>query len=254
MSLTVALTCPGGLVLAADSRVTRGYTTDGPRTEDTSVKFLDLCGGWGIQTYGLSEIGHAGITALRDEVALDPPRDVSPSSLLDRGVRAFARASAEWTSRHPDVPRKGKDVGFVLAGYDGERGAFRLFNLQSPDFSPEIVPQGCLVAGQWHVAKYFVRRVIPGEMSLEKTKELAVFLLEATMSVERTVGGAIRLAAVTPSAGFRWAGEDEVNALREKSRRFESLFRKELRDALSAAADGDGREGAPAGGDANRAG
>ena len=252
MSLTVALKAVDGLVLAADSRVTEGYTLEGPKTQDNSVKFIQLNDDWGVQTYGNSDIGHAGISTLKEETSTNIPRHPSLSSLLDKSGQVFRRESLRWSGDHPEIHRNDKDVGFVLAGHDREGGELKVFKFQSPDFTPESVQQGCLLAGQWHIARYFVRRLYRKEISIEKSKELAVLLLRATMTVEKTVGGAIRLAVVTPTTGFRWASEDEIGMLMKESELLEKAFQEQLQASLSRVHDEDRRKNAS--GDTHRAG
>ncbi len=237
MSLTVVLQAGDGLVMAADSRVTEGYTLDGPRTQDNSVKFLQLSDLWGIQTYGISDIGHSGITALKKEVSSNDQMYWNLPSLLEEAVRVFQRASSDWSRGHPESHRREKDVGFVLAGYDREGRELKIFNFQSPDFQPEIVRNGFLLAGQWHISKYFVRRFYGRDIPMERMKELAVFLLSATMTVEKTVGGAIHLAVVSTTAGFRWAMEDEIAAYLKMSERLEMGFREQLHASLMSVVD-----------------
>ncbi len=232
MSLTIALKAVDGLVLAADSRVTEGYSLAGPKTRDDSVKFLQLNDDWGALTYGFSEIGHAGITSLKDEVLKRDGNSIVLNEMLDQAPHLFKRTSSDWAKSNPEIMRRDKDVGFIIAGYERQKKEFMIFNLQSPEFAPNQHQSGCLLAGQWHVAKFFVQKLYAGDISVEMLKGLGYFLLDATMSVEKTVGGAINLATVTESRGFQWVMEDEIRSIAEKNARFSKQFEEEFNSSL----------------------
>ena len=219
MSLTIALMGTDGLVLAADSRTTEGYTLAGPRIRDDSVKFIQLNENWGVLTYGLSDIGQAGITALRGET-LKHPDNLSLASVLEESTQIFSRVSSDWSRSNSEIGRRDKDVGFVIGGYDRKERGFRVFNFQSPDFFAKKLNGRCLLGGQWHIAKFLVRKFYTEDATAGYLKALAVFLLDATMTVEKTVGGAIRLAIVTESDGFQWVPEEEIKHLLESNKTF----------------------------------
>ena len=232
MSLTIALTATDGLVLAADSRTTEGYTLGGPRIRDDSIKFVQLDESWGVLTYGLSDIGQAGITGLREEILNESGR-LSLASLLEKSIRIFDRASSDWSRSNSQIGRRVKDVGFVIGGYDREEKGFRVFHLQSPDFLARMLNGRCLLGGQWHVAKFLIRKFYSENVTVDFLKTLAVYLLDATMTVEKTVGGAIRLATVTESKGFQWVPEDEIRRLLESNKPFLRLFQEQFSASLS---------------------
>lgn len=226
-----------GLVLAADSRVTEGYTLRGPKTSDNSVKFIQLKDNLGILTYGLSVIGYNGITALKEGIV----NDSNIKSVLEKCASVFKEVDSDWSKENPQIKRHNNDVGFMLAGYEKEEERFMIFNLQSPDYLPKGIEGGCLLAGQWHVAKYLVNKLYKSSMPVEALKDIAAFLLSATMSVEKTVGGAILLATITKS-GFRWASSEEVNSIMERNSVFSRRLQKKLSSALTGALNGWKRE------------
>ena len=224
MSLTIALKAIDGLVLAADSRTTEGYTLRGPKTRDNTIKFIQLKDDIGVLTYGLSEIGHEGLTLLEEDVSNN--RHASLPSIIDKGMETFIKVSSDWSKMNPEIKRRDKDVGFILAGYDRGEKEFTIFNLQSPEFLPERVKGGCLIAGQWHIAKFFINRLYTRGISVGPALDLAVFLLNTTMTVEKTVGGLIRLATITKSKGVQWVSKDEVDFIIEKNKRIWIFFRE----------------------------
>ncbi|MFQ5901891.1 MAG: hypothetical protein ACE5IH_10090 [Thermodesulfobacteriota bacterium] len=235
LSLTIALMAEDGLVLAADSRATEGYTLNGPKTTDDSIKFIQLKDDIGVLTYGFSEIGYSGITCLREEVE----RYDSLTSILDKSIQLFSNTSSDWGKKNPEVKRRDKDVGFIVAGYDREGQGYKIFNSQSPEFLPQEVKSGCLMAGQWHVAKFFINRLYARDMTVNLVRELAVFLLSATMTVEKTVGGVIRLATITKPKGFQWISEDEVDSIAKRNKEFYKFFQQRFYSILLDLAGGD---------------
>lgn len=241
MSLTIALIATDGLVLAADSRTTEGYTLGGPRIRDDSLKVVQLNESWGVLTYGLSDIGQAGITALREEILRESGR-LSLASLLEKSTRIFGRVSPDWSGSNSEIRRRDKDVGFVIGGYDREERGFRVFSFHSPDFLARKLKGRCLLGGQWHIAKFFVRKFYTEDATADSLKALAVFLLDATMTVEKTVGGAMRLATVTESKGFQWVTEDGIKHILEANRSFLKLFQEHFYTSLLSVVNSDRRE------------
>lgn len=232
MSLTIAIKAIDGLVLAADSRTTAGYTLDGPKTRDNSIKLIQLNDNFGVLTYGLSDIGYTGVTSLRKKISRDNNPYTPLASILDIGRQVFKKVSSGWDQRNPEIKRRDKDVGFILAGYERGEKEFKIINFQSPDFLPASVKSACFLAGQWHIAKFFIKRLYTRDMTIDLLKELAVFLLNATMTVEKTVGGAIRLAIINKSKGFQWVSEEKVNFITKKNKSFGNFFQERFYSSL----------------------
>ena len=237
MSLTIVLKAIDGLILAADSRVTKGYTLEGPKTRDDSVKFIQLNDDWGVMTYGLSDIGYKGITSLKKEVIKDDSQPISSASLLEKAKQVFVSVNASWEKKNPEIKRRDSDVGFVIAGYERSDREYKVFNLQSPDFSFKQIENSCLIAGQWHIAKYFISRIYSKEMMVQTLIGIAFFLLSATMTVDKTVGGAIHIASITEADGFQWASDSEMKAAARKSKWISSLFREQFYSSLMSVVD-----------------
>lgn len=97
MTLVLAICTPGGVVLAADSRVGDGA---GHSREDD--KIWELPGGYGVVTYGC---GPPGV-----------PHAVSSFLAVDPTTEGTARGLANELTR---LPRAG-DWGFFMAGHDSE--------------------------------------------------------------------------------------------------------------------------------------
>jgi len=236
LSLTLALKGKDGIVLAADSRITKGYTLDGPKTVDDSEKFVRLNSDCGTSTYGLSDIGNAGIAMLKDTISKSESIYDSIDKILDESMKIFSRVSSKWSQDHSGIMRRDRDVGFIIAGFERKYKEFKIFNLQSPDFEPVGVKTGCLLAGQWHVAKFYVKRLFAENLPVDILKKLAVLLLNETMAVEKTVGGNINLASLTEKDGFTWISEDDVRSIIEKNSKFVIRFQEYFYSSLLNAA------------------
>jgi predicted proteasome-type protease len=235
VSLTLALSSADGLVLAADSRLTEGYTPAGPRIRDDSIKALQLDPYWGVLTYGIAEIGYTGIVALKEALSANGHCVLSVPKLLAQAQAVFSRTNQNWEKQ--DVNRRDRDVGFIMGGYDRESDTFRIFSLQSPVFAPTSPASGCLLAGQWHIAKNLLSRLYSKELSLERLEILAVNLLSATIASDPQVGGEIRLATVTRQEAFRWIPDDEIRTLCHGYELFKEQFGERCRLILRSAAD-----------------
>jgi 20S proteasome alpha/beta subunit len=238
VSLALALTAVDGLVLAADSRITEGYTLDGPRTRDDSLKFLQLNDDWGVLTYGNAEIGNEGILSLQKAVSQNGSRFKSLQNLLDASKEIFHKTSSEWGKLNTEIARRDKDVGFILGGLDRQTDSYLTYSLHSPEFEAKNHLSGCLLGGQWHIAKFFVSKFNWKSLTVEEMKMLVVLLLDITMSVDIQVGGPMRLATVTRQSAFQWIAEDEIETLRRKCGMFYELFWKHCRSALTELAAG----------------
>ena len=232
MSLVIALKGKDGLVMATDTRTTEGYTLEGPKTKDDSIKFVRLKNDWGLMTYGLTDIGYAGITTIKEELFSNMKKNKSVVALLSQFSQIFCRESSSWEKRNPKNPRQEKDVGFILAGYEREEKKFNIYNFQSPDFLPNKVTGGCILAGKWYLAKFFINKLYKKDMPITLVKDIAAFLLNETMRVEKTVGGLVCLAAISKADGFKWVTENEVSEAKARNLKFNKFFQEQLYSSL----------------------
>ncbi len=232
MSLTMVLKAIDGLVLAADSRMTEGYTLEGPKIRDDSEKFIQLNADVGVLTYGLSDIGHAGLMSLKEIVSQGADQYTLMSSILDKGMEVFKKTSCNWSKENPAIKREERDVGFIISGYERREQELEVFNVQSPEFIPKKLQGGCLLAGQWHVARFIINKIYSKDMSVKMLNDLAFFILYSTISVEKTVGGEIRLATITKSKGFQWISHDEINEISKRHSSRQKIFRKIIHSSL----------------------
>lgn len=231
------LRAPDGVVMAADSRVTEGYTLKGPVTRDDSVKFIQLNKCIGVMTHGLYDIGSRGIMELKEstrhaEAALSSTKDVAGA-----GRNIFLRINNDWNGENPENARRDRDVGFIIGGLDRETMSFNVFCLESPDFKPRPVNGKMFFAGQWRIARFLLTRFRSNNATIDTLKKLAAVSLYATSAVDHTVGGPVRLATITGSDGFRWLTEEEMKELTRFNDIFGKHFRELLLSSFEAAAD-----------------
>ncbi|MBI5410256.1 MAG: hypothetical protein HZA14_12915 [Nitrospirae bacterium] len=234
MSLTILLRSPDGIVMAADSRVTEGYTLQGPKTKDDSVKFIRLSDDFGVMTHGLYDIGTDGINALKEKVGGSGNGISSLAELIGNAKKIFAEVNNEWSVKNPEVKRRDKDTGFIIGGFDRREAAFKVYNFESPEFAPKPVAGNFFIAGQWQIARFLLMKLNGGKKNINSLKKLSAVLLTATASVDKTVGGPMRIASITASEGFRWVDDEEMKKLADFNASFRRVFQETLEASLNA--------------------
>jgi hypothetical protein len=123
MTIVVGVSAPDGIILAADSRTTvmrpDGLGGFRPRiASDNAEKVFDVCGGYGVATFGDAFIGTQTIAGLMVEFEATVDGEELP-------VEQFAARLGEFFDRRYRAEREvGEDeignLGFLVAGYDGQ--------------------------------------------------------------------------------------------------------------------------------------
>ncbi|MFQ5894559.1 MAG: hypothetical protein ACE5JJ_01895 [Nitrospinota bacterium] len=234
MTLALALRGCNGLVLGTDSRVTSvGADPATGRiqemTRDTSEKFLQVNRDIGVLTYGLAEPGYSGISRLVEEAKRQRFPSFQEIEKAAQGI--FQEEFNNWANAQPEAAPQGF-VGFILAGYDSvHTNQFKVTSFQSSRaFQAEGVLNPMFLAAHYHVAHYLAKKSHYPEMMVDQLKELAVFLMLETMTVEATVGGPIQAATVTLRNGFERVSENGIYELMRSCRPKVQTFRKLLLD------------------------
>ncbi|RJQ51137.1 MAG: hypothetical protein C4526_10775 [Nitrospiraceae bacterium] len=220
--------------MAADSRVTEGYTLEGPKTRDDSVKFIQLDRDFGVMTHGIYDIGGRGINALKERVDGQGRRIPGPAEFVSHARDILRDVDNEWSGRNPDVVRRDKDTGFIIGGFDRRETSFSVYSLESPEFVPKTVNGNLFMAGQWHIAKFLAARLNNMRTDVNVMKGLAAILIMATAEVDKTVGGPVRIASITGPKGFQWADDDEMKKLLDFNESFREHFQGLLESSLNA--------------------
>lgn len=104
---------------------------------------------------------------------------------------------------------------FTLAGYRKTSGSSEpvvyLLSSQS-HFAPQLVGDFPCLAGVPNYAIYLSHRYYDPTISSERARALTAYLISETASQDPKVGGAIRMAEVTPGA-FKRLSEQEVEKI-----------------------------------------
>lgn len=237
MTLAFALRASNGLVLGADSRVTKPSGT-----ADTSTKFLQVNREIGILTYGLAEVGYKAINALVDEVnsysdfsSGAVKRVVHFSEIADHAQKicknTYDTIVAGYKEKKPDLTDRDLSTGFILAGYDvNETNQFKVYHFANPNF--DFDERTDIIAAQWHISQFLYQHLYYQEMDVEQLKRLAVFMLIETETIAQSVGGRLKIATVTLEGGFQQLNEKEIQELIcENQPRF-AKYRRILLDNL----------------------
>lgn len=245
MTLIAALESQEGLVLAADSRGTIGDPRGLTAINDVQRKLFKLTASTGILISGASELAVRVLDKLKDHLDKQITANlVNPEhvdSVLDAAVQIMkGEYTASFGGPRPWIaPSQLVDqrpaIIFVLAGYKqpggGNARESRIYLLNSAvDFAPQLCPTGFMLAGIPQYAIYLLHRLYDRKMALKSLQALAAYLISETASQDPKVGGPIRMATITPDAGFAELDDCTVNALiqanEEQSRRLKEFFFK----------------------------
>ena len=205
MTLIVGLQASGGIVMAADSRGTIGDPRGLTAINDSQEKLFPL-GTCGIAISGASEVG----ATLLDEFGKNgADKLTSIDDAIALVVPVAADLFQKWFRDIPAERRAG--IVLLLAGYrhanDGDVQMLYLLNSQL-NFAPQLC-RNTMMAGVPQYAIYLNHRIYSPNISLEKAKALAEYLITETASQDPKVGGPIKMAVVT-SGGYDALTEEQV--------------------------------------------
>jgi 20S proteasome alpha/beta subunit len=207
MTLVVAIKAQDGIVLAGDSRGTIGDPRGLTAINDTQQKVHQL-GNHGIAFAGSSETA----AALLDEYR---KRNLDSQTNVDELANEIAKVSADLFAQWFREIRAAERAGVILliAGYRRPPGTSEtepliyLLNSQA-NFAPGLAPE-TMMAGVPQYAVYLFHRYYDRNITLERARALAEYLIAETASQDPKVGGPIRIAEVTPG-GYRQLTDSEV--------------------------------------------
>ena len=225
MSLIMAFSCLGGVVLAADSRST---TLDAAGKIDTitddSIKLLPVRGDMGVLTHGIREIGFNGISALSEAF---PRRDESRMErIIHRAQEIFIEVDRAWGAAHPAFRRSQGDVGFLLVGFDVLKGRYRMFCFSSPGYLSRHINKPYAIEGKWPVTRDLAQRLFKCNLSVLAVCALALFFIRATADTDPSVGGHPQLAILSPSHGYMKLNQDREETTAFHSERLYRQYRE----------------------------
>ena len=129
MTIVIAVAAPDGIILTGDSRTTT-FPNGDPSTgryriySDTAEKVFEICGRYGVATFGEAFIGHQTIAGVMAEFTAlikdEPPAGIDAFS--DALGRFFHERYVAWRTEagHPVEDGEIGRLGFFVAGYDQE--------------------------------------------------------------------------------------------------------------------------------------
>ena len=203
MSLVVILRCDAGLVLASDSRATHGDSC----VRDNECKQIAITAKCGVGWQGDSNVARTIVAKLRQAL----PSNASCVEVAEQLSRQAQQTYNDWFA---DKPWAERPVAiFTLGGVD-EDGAPAVFQLEPAKcFAPVRTGDPAAMSGCWQFAMPLACRLLPERPTLEGLKALVAFVIRETAYRDPKVGGAIRLATITPGEGYCEVAQDEVAAI-----------------------------------------
>ncbi len=125
-------------------------------------------------------------------------------------------------------PNERPAVLMILAGYRESGGKLEpmiyLLNSQL-NFAPQLFADKCL-AGVPQYAVYLFHRYYQPNITLDRAKALAEYLIAETASQDPKVGGPIHIAEVTPQKGYRKLTAQDVEVISQKNATLNAKLKK----------------------------
>jgi hypothetical protein len=233
MTIVVAVACPEGIVLGADSRAT---TWGGPHARvatDYSQKLFAVGHRFGVATFGWGHLQGSTIAGAMEEFEAR----TKPADDIEEAVERLREFFGERLKRHFELkldepPPEGQDVlGFIVAGYD-EGGVGRLRLLYLP--TGTVLPGASTAAGEcgasWEGETETLTRLLKGwdasqidttgwpeehskaleqaeyltrfsSMALQDAVDFAAFAIRTTIDVQRFTDGTVGSPGRFPTCG-----------------------------------------------------
>ncbi|HZE72156.1 MAG TPA: hypothetical protein VE135_21825 [Pyrinomonadaceae bacterium] len=210
MTLILSLKGKDGMVLAADSRGTIGDPRGLTAINDSYTKLFKLSDHCGIAVAGASELAAKLVDELR--VTLNQGKQTWADAILQETRKLMRARYDDWFSKFKLEDRP--NVNVIITGYHKDKQNTvipRTYLLASPlDFAPQLSPKGNMLAGVPQYAVYLMHRLYNPAMGVANLTRLAAYLISETATQDPEVGGPIRMASITETAGFRELETSEV--------------------------------------------
>lgn len=221
MTLVACLQGVDGLVLATDSRGTIGDPRGLTAIRDAQTKLFELRKFVGIVSYGQAELAAQLIAEIKAKLE---PTETHFSAVFEKTRQTVKSKYEEWLR---NMPREQRPVlGFIVAGFE-ENGEAKIYYISSPlDFAPQLCTTGIALGGIPQYATYLVHRLYDPQMSRRNLRLLAAYIIAETATQDPKVGGPIKMAEISPDAGYSELGEAEISEVMEHN----NQLNKRLRD------------------------
>ena len=217
MTLVIAAHGRNFVVLGADSRGIVGALERERLTigMDKMRKLTPIAKHVGILTYGMGEFGESLLEGFRKEKESDLD---GATNVVEKLYVSCKERWGEWFS---GVPREMRpNVGFVVAGLDQKEGEknytlTRIYSMESHYDFAYALHNRFLLRGIDPLAMYILNKQYYEGMMLDDLCTLVAYAISETASVDKRVGGPIRI-AIIDSKGFREIPEQDVQSMLEE--------------------------------------
>lgn len=213
MTLIVSLQGQDGMIMAADSRGTIGDPRGLTAINDSYTKLFKLSDHCGITVAGASELAAKLVDELR--TTLTQGKQVWADAILVETRKLMRARYDDWFSKFKLDDRP--NVNVIITGFHKDKQNSiipRTYLLASPlDFAPQMSPNGNMLAGVPQYAVYLMHRLYNPAMGVANLSRLAAYLISETATQDPKVGGPIRMACITESAGFRELSGSEITEI-----------------------------------------
>ncbi len=225
MTLIVGMKAINAVILGADSRGTIGDPRGLTAINDSYQKLFPL-GSCGIGIAGASEMGSVLLDELQKRNVGDNASNIDDAITQVR--QHSAQCFTEWFGSIQPSQRPG--VLLTLAGYrfhNGQEPVPMIYLLNSQaNFAPQLMLHIPCLSGIPQYAVYLVHRYYDPSITREHAKALTEYLIAETASQDPKVGGAIHIAEITPTDGYRELTTEEVATIHQSNEDLNQRLRR----------------------------
>jgi len=216
MTLVIGALSKNFAVAGVDSRGTIG-DIKGPLVigMDRMKKLTQITDHVTIMLYGISEFGEN----LIEEFKKEKKSDLDGVTNVVEEFRIFCQK--RWSELFKDVPSKERPfVGFMLVGLDQKREGEdydlpRIYSMESPyGFAFALHKYGFATRGVYSLATYILNKRYRENMSVNDLCTLVAYAISETASIDKRVGGPIRIAVIDPE-GSREISSSDIESMLE---------------------------------------
>lgn len=209
MTLVVGIIAKDGVVLASDSRVSSGFTSN-----DTVDKIISLNEHTAV---GIAGDGNLGIHLFNL---------LKPELRLDEGIFKLVEQIREFLKKKFDEyfagePEKRSQLYLMVVGYEKDNTTPQVYELLSEDnFIPRPSSVGFNCIGIPVIAEYILNRFYEKEITSEQAQVLSTFCIEETVSQSHAVGGDIKVATFSATKQFSIISSKDMAEIRKRCNNF----------------------------------
>jgi 20S proteasome alpha/beta subunit len=204
MTLVVGIIAKDGIVLASDSRMTSGITSN-----DTIQKIFKLNERSAVGVSGDGTLGIHFLEVITDELTFEK----GILNLVEQ-IRVKGKEKFNDYFEHLD-PNDRPILKLLIAGYTKDNKP-KLYELSSNDnFVPRPSSTGFDCMGIPYFAEYLLNRFYENEITMKQAQILAAFCVQETSSQAHGVGGDIKMASFSTSKTYSELTPTEINEIQK---------------------------------------